>query len=45
MLEFKGLKELISIVPIEYKGFVFEEPLRLDVLVDEYLPASSDASW
>lgn len=24
-------------VPIEYKGFVFEEPLRLDVIVDECL--------
>ena len=24
-------------VPIEYKGFVFEEPLRLDVLVDDSL--------
>ena len=23
------------IVPIEYKGFVFEEPPRLDVLIDE----------
>jgi GxxExxY protein len=25
------------IVPIEYKGFVFEEPLRLDILVDDCL--------
>jgi len=25
------------VVPIEYKGYVFEEPLRLDVLVDECL--------
>jgi GxxExxY protein len=25
------------IVPIEYKGFVFEEPLRLDVLMDDCL--------
>jgi GxxExxY protein len=25
------------IVPIEYKGFVFEEPLRLDLLVDDCL--------
>ena len=25
------------IVPIEYKGFVFEEPLRLDVLIDDCL--------
>ena len=25
------------IVPIEYKGLVFEEPLRLDVLVEECL--------
>jgi GxxExxY protein len=24
-------------VPIEYKGFVFEEPLRLDVLIDDCL--------
>jgi GxxExxY protein len=24
-------------VPIQYKGFVFEEPLRLDVLSDNYL--------
>jgi GxxExxY protein len=37
----KGLKELTLatryelIVPIEYKGFVFEEPLRLDLLVDD----------
>jgi GxxExxY protein len=39
----KGLKELTLatryelIVPIEYKGFVFEEPLRLDLLVDDCL--------
>ncbi len=25
------------IVPIEYKGFVFDEPLRLDVVVDDCL--------
>ncbi len=25
------------IVPVEYKGFVFEEPLKLDVYVDECL--------
>jgi GxxExxY protein len=25
------------LVPIEYKGFVFEEPLRLDFLVDDIL--------
>ncbi len=25
------------IVPIEYKGYVFEEPLRLDVFVDDCL--------
>ena len=25
------------VVPIEYKGFVFEEPLRLDVLIDDCL--------
>jgi GxxExxY protein len=25
------------IVPIEYKGFTFEEPLRLDVLIDDCL--------
>jgi GxxExxY protein len=25
------------IVPIEYKGFVFEEPLKLDVFVDDCL--------
>jgi len=25
------------VVPIEYKGFTFEEPLRLDVLVDACL--------
>jgi GxxExxY protein len=25
------------VVPIEYKGFVFEEPLRLDLLVDDCL--------
>ena len=25
------------IVPIEYKGYTFEEPLRLDLLVDECL--------
>ena len=25
------------IVPIEYKGFVFKEPLRLDVLIDDCL--------
>jgi len=25
------------VVPIEYKGFTFEEPLRLDILVDECL--------
>ena len=25
------------IVPIEYKGFVFEEPLRRDVLIDDCL--------
>jgi GxxExxY protein len=24
-------------VPIEYKGYIFEEPLRLDLLVDESL--------
>jgi GxxExxY protein len=24
-------------VPVEYKGFAFEEPLRLDVLADECL--------
>ena len=24
-------------VPIEYKGFIFEEPLRLDILVDDCL--------
>ncbi|MFA5688393.1 MAG: GxxExxY protein [Kiritimatiellales bacterium] len=26
-----------KIVPIEYKGFVFDEPLRLDVLVEDCL--------
>lgn len=26
-----------KVVPIEYKGLVFEEPLRLDLLVDECL--------
>ena len=25
------------VVPVEYKGFTFEEPLRLDVLVDACL--------
>ena len=25
------------VVPVEYKGFTFEEPLRLDILVDECL--------
>jgi GxxExxY protein len=25
------------LVPIEYKGFVFEEPLRLDLLIDDCL--------
>jgi GxxExxY protein len=25
------------IVPIEYKGYTFEEPLRLDILVDDCL--------
>ena len=25
------------VVPIEYKGFTFEEPLRLDIFVDECL--------
>ena len=25
------------IVPVEYKGFVFEEPLRLDLLIDDCL--------
>ncbi|MBV8175925.1 MAG: GxxExxY protein [Verrucomicrobia bacterium] len=25
------------LVPIEYKGFVFEEPLRLDLLIDDFL--------
>lgn len=24
-------------VPVEYKGLVFEEPLRLDVLIDDHL--------
>ncbi|MFC7338792.1 GxxExxY protein [Haloferula chungangensis] len=24
-------------VPIEYKGFVFEEPLRIDILVEQHL--------
>jgi GxxExxY protein len=31
----KNLRELL--VPIEYKGFVFEEPLRLDLLIDDCL--------
>jgi len=26
-----------KIVPVEYKGYVFEEPLRLDVIVDDCL--------
>ena len=25
------------LIPIEYKGYTFEEPLRLDILVDECL--------
>lgn len=25
------------IVPVEYKGYTFEEPLRLDILVDDCL--------
>jgi GxxExxY protein len=31
------------IVPIEYKGFVFEEPLRLDLLIDDCLIAELKA--
>jgi GxxExxY protein len=36
--ELKGIAAVNQkLVPIEYKGFVFEEPLRLDVLTDDCL--------
>ena len=31
------------LIPLEYKGFVFEEPLRLDVYVDKCLVMEAKA--
>ena len=37
-LELRGIPAVSQlVVPIEYKGYVFEEPLRLDVMVDQCL--------
>jgi len=37
-LELRGIPAINQkLVPIEYKGLVFEEPLRLDVLTDDCL--------
>ena len=36
-IEVHRLKGPGLLVPIEYKGFVFEEPLRLDLLIDDCL--------
>ncbi len=37
-LELKGIPAINQLtVPIEYKGYVFKEPLRLDVIADDCL--------
>jgi GxxExxY protein len=37
-LELRGIRAVSQkLVPISYKGFVFEEPLRFDVLADDCL--------
>ncbi len=37
-LELQGIPAINQLnVPVEYKGYTFEEPLRLDVIVDESL--------
>ncbi len=37
-LELRGISAVNQlVVPVEYKGYVFEEPLRLDIIADECL--------
>jgi GxxExxY protein len=43
-LALRGIKAVNqTVVPIEYKGLVFEEPLRLDVYVEECLIVENKA--
>ena len=43
-LELTGIKSVNQlVVPIEYKGLVFEEPLRLDVYVEQCLIVENKA--